>query len=107
MTNSHPLYDCFNMNWLRIILYILGGAALIATAVGGGIIISKKINEKRLKKAVKKEFTEAVKMIINDKSTKKVNVGIFDENNDKIKDLTVESEKGVSDELYVGQEIYL
>lgn len=95
------------MSWVRLLLYVLGGAALVATAVGGGIVISKKINERRLKNAIKKEFTEAVKMIIYDKNTKKVDVGIFDENNDKIKDLTVESEKGVSDELYVGQEIYL
>ena len=79
----------------------------MAVAVTGGIVIRRKINEKRLRKAIRKEFSEAVKMIINDKSTKRVNVGIFDEEDYKIKDLTITSTEGVSDNLYVGQEIYL
>lgn len=95
------------MSWLKILLYALGAVALIGTAVAGGIIIHRKINERRLKRAVRKEFAQAVKMIINDKSTKKVNVGIFDDENCKIKDMDVASDRGVSDEIYVGQEIYL
>ncbi len=92
------------MDWLKI---ILGGAAILAAAVAGGIVIHRKINERRLREAIKKEFTEAVKAIINDKSTKRVDVGIFAEDDCKIKDLTFTSDEGVSDELYVGQEIYL
>ena len=95
------------MDWLKIILCIFGGAAVITASVAGGMVIHRKINERRLKEAIKKEFSNAIKMIINDKSTKKVNVGIFDEENDKIKDLEVTSDDGVSDELYVGQVIYL
>lgn len=92
------------MDWLKI---VLGVAAVLAATVAGGIVVHKKINERRLREYIKKEFAEAVKARINDKSTKRVDVGIFAEDDCKIKDLTFTSEEGVSDELYVGQEIYL
>jgi hypothetical protein len=46
--------------------------------------------------------------MIKEKKKNAVNVGIFDEYDDTIEaNVQFETEQGVSDDLYVGQEIYL
>lgn len=82
----------------------LGGAAVV------GIIaaIADWLTEDSISETILQEerFKDAFKAIINDKTTRKVKVGIFD-SSEKIGDMEIESSKGVSDSLYVGQVIYL
>ena len=94
------------MGWLDILkivaVAIAGGAAVAAT-----VVIAKKITAARLKAKVAEDFSKAIKLKIKDKSTKTVDVGIFGANNQLIAEKTYESEEGISDELYVGQVLYV
>lgn len=94
------------MGWLDILkivaVAIAGGAAVAAT-----VVIAKKITAARLKAKVAENFSKAIKLKINDKSTKTVDVGIFGENDQLIAEKTYKSEEGISDELYVGQVLYM
>ena len=86
----------------------IGGA--IGGAVGGliGWTIGKIIDATTLEDEVKIKYPNALKLLIKEKKKHAVNVGIFGENEDCIEDsVDITSDKGVSDELYVGQEIWL
>lgn len=95
------------------ILYILGCGALggaAGFAAGSTIawVICKIIDETSLKDEVKIKYPNALKLLIKEKKKHAVNVGIFGENEDCIEDsVDITSDKGVSDELYVGQVILL
>ena len=95
------------------ILYIivcgaLGG--LFGGAVGGAIgwTIGKIIDATTLKDEVKVKYPDALKLIIQEKKKNAVNVGIFGKYEECIeKSVDITSDKGVSDELHVRQEIWL
>ena len=95
-----------------ILIIAAGGAigGLIGGTVGGliGWTIGKIIDETSLKNEVKIKYQDALKILIQEKKKNAVNVGIFGEYEKCIEDsVDITSDKGVSDELYVGQEIWL
>lgn len=59
-----------------------------------------------LKKRIKEECPDSFKILIKEKKKNAVKVGIFDENECGLGDMTVKSEEGVSDSIYEGQVIY-
>ncbi len=95
-------------------LFALAANAAVGAAVGGAVgyaagwLVGAFIDEFVLKDAVREEYPEAFKLMIKEKKKTAVNVGIFDECDDTIEaNVLFETEQGVSDSLYVGQEIYL
>lgn len=87
----------------------------LAAGAGAGIVvglicalIDEILSEDSITETVKSrnEFQNAIKAIVNDKSTRKVKVGIFD-STERIGEMEIESTKGVSNSLYVGQVIDL
>lgn len=93
---------------MRIIWSIIWGiiGGLIAL-VFAEIVISVLLDELAIKDAVKQECPEALKAVIEKKKSDAISVGIFDKNYNKIESTTIRSEQGVSDSLFVGQEIYI
>jgi len=83
------------------------------TAVGASLLVSlvtdKFIDDKTIKDTAKnRHASEQLKLLIKDKNTRKVKVGIFDNPTDKhLEDMNLETSKGVSDSLYVGQVLYV
>ena len=95
-------------------LLALAANAAVGAAVGGAVgyaagwMIGAFIDEFVLGDAVREQYPEAFKLMIKEKKKTAVNVGIFDVYDDTIESNVVfETEQGVSDALYVGQEIYL
>lgn len=86
---------------------VLGGA--IGGAVGGifGYVIACIIDEDSIKDVATKNNDNAFKLLIKQKKTKAVKVGIFDDKDDIIEDVEIKSEKGVSSSIYEGQVIYV
>lgn len=81
-----------------IISLILGGAA-----VGIAVLVVSAIKD-----AVKTKYPNAFKILIKEKKKKAVKVGIFDENRRTISNsYEISADEGVSDDIYVGQEIYV
>ena len=101
------------MSIIGAILYFLGcvaagGAAGFAAGSTIAWAIGKIIDADTLKDEVKVKYQDALKLRIQEKKKNAVNVGIFGENEDCIEDsVDITSDKGVSDELYVGQVILL
>lgn len=91
------------MGWLDILKIV----AVAVAGVTAAVVIKKKITAARLKAKVAEDFANAIKLKIKDKSTKTVDVGIFGANNQLIAEKTYKSEEGISDELYVGQVLYV
>lgn len=83
------------------------------TAFGASLLVSlvtdKFIDDKTIKDTAKnRHASEQLKLLIKDKNTRKVKVGIFDKPTDKhLEDMNLETSKGVSDSLYVGQVLYV
>lgn len=86
--------------WLKL---ALGAAALGA----GAIVIRTVINKKKIKEEAKRRCPDALYALIQEKKKNAVNVGIFDEEEDKIDQFDLESESGVDYDLYEGQKIYI
>lgn len=89
------------MFW-KIVAGLLGGAALL----GAGILIYKRITRSTIAEESRKKCPAAFKAIIKSNDTKKVNVGIFDRNDNHLDDLTLQSEKGVDSSLKKGTVVY-
>ena len=91
---------------------IFGGlTAGIGGAFAVGLIcyaISEWLNEDSITETIHREekFQSAIKAIVKDVSTRKVNVGIWD-NTQEIGEMEIESSKGVATSVYRGQVIYL
>lgn len=95
-------------------LLAIAANAAVGAAVGGAVgyaagwLVGAFIDEFVLQDAVREQYPEAFKLMIKEKKKTAVNVGIFDEYDDTIEaNVLFETEQGVSDSLYVGQEIYL
>lgn len=66
------------------------------------------LNSDSVKDTVVKKFPEAFKILIKQKKTKSVNVGIFNKSDYEIKsDVKIEAKERVDDSIYVGQVIYV
>jgi len=87
---------------------ILGALAGVALAGAASYVVYKKITADAIKeKARQLGKSEAFKAMIKSKNTRRVKVGIFDRNENEIADFSMESEGGVSENLRVGQYLYL
>ncbi len=99
-------------------LFIIGGAALLGGAVGGavggaagaflGFVIDVFLDEDSIGDEVLVHYPDALKLLIQEKKSNAVKVGIFGEYDEEIETgVEISSSQGISDNLYVGQEIYL
>ncbi|MCF0184795.1 MAG: hypothetical protein HUK01_10790 [Bacteroidaceae bacterium] len=91
-------------------LLIIGACAAFGYSVGTVVqfVLDVLIDEDTLGNEVQNRYPEALKLLIQQKKRNAVNVGIFDEcDNEIASDVEISSSEGVSDNLYVGQEIYL
>lgn len=87
---------------------LLGGLGGAAVGAGIGFIIGCFIDDDTLRSEIGLRYDDAFILLIEEKKKKSVCVGIFDEEEDIIADgVEIESEQGVSDDLYVGQIIYV
>lgn len=88
---------------------VIGG--VVGGAVGGlvGLVIDVFIDDKTIKDTARsRHANEQLKLLIKDKNTREVKVGIFDKPTDKhLEDMNLETTKGVSDNLYKGQVLYV
>lgn len=89
------------MGWLDIVLGIAAAGAAIAITA----IVVHKITKSIIAKKAKEKFRNAVKAKIKSKTTKKVNVGIFDSQENHLGDIPFEGEEVASD-IRVGDVIY-
>ena len=84
-------------------------APIIAGSVLGAavIIVACKITKEIIAEKACKEFNEAFKAEIQEAKKNAVHVGIFDEEDNTIGEMTIESEKGVDAYIKQGDVIYL
>lgn len=98
------------MIWFLPIIFGGLAAGLGSAAVVGLIcaVISEWLDEDSISETIhnEKRFKDAIKAIVNDKSVRKVKVGIFD-SSEQIGEMEIESSKGVANSVYVGQVIDL
>ena len=96
-------------SFLAAAAYVAAHAAAGA-AIGGaiGYLVGSFIDEVFLTDAIEEKYPDAFKILIKEKKKNAVNVVIFDIDDMTIESsVVIESEQGVSDELYVGQVIYI
>lgn len=91
-----------------------GGAALFGGFAGGaasaliGFVIDVFLDEDSLSDEVRVRYPNALKLLIQKKKKTAVKVGIFnDYKNKPNRSVDISASKGVSDNLYEGQVIYL
>jgi len=107
------LRECLEtMDWsfyLKLFTGPLLGALVPIPGFGGlmfALAVSVLITTALIRSEVKEKVPSAFKAQITSKSTRKVVVGIFDDENKKLKDIEMVSQQGVSDDVYEGQTIY-
>lgn len=83
----------------QILLWTIGGAVTVWA-------VASVINYVLIKEEVKRQIPNAFKAIITSKTTKKIDIGIFSYDDEKIKDIEMTSEEGVDENLSIGQVIY-
>ena len=99
-------------------LIVIGGAALLGGAFGGAVgsvagalisfVIDIFLDEDSIGNEVQVRYPDAIKLLIQDRKKNAVKVGIFGEYDDEIETgVEITSSQGISDDLYVGQVIYL
>lgn len=91
-------------------LFIAGSAVpLIAGGVLGAIVITLAciITKEIIAQMARKKFNKAIKAEIQEAKKNAVHVGIFDEEDNTIGEMTIESEKGVDASIKQGDVIYL
>ena len=89
---------------------VVAGSAAVGGAIGGliGLVIEGILDESSISNEVRIKCPEALKIEIEKKKHMAVDVGIFNKSEDKIATgVEIQSEQGVSDNLYVGQIIYV
>ncbi len=90
------------------ILEIIAGVLLGAGAAAATIWIADKIIDKTTIKAeVKKKAPSAFKALIEKKKKNAVDVGIFTKDDNRIDGIILESDQGISNEIEVGQVLYI
>lgn len=86
---------------------LIGGLYGAAAGAVLGAVVDWFIDEDTLSQAVVEEYDDAFKLLIKEKKKKAVKVGIFDDDNELLDDVEIQSNEGVSDSLYKGQIIYV
>ena len=100
------------MDWsfyLKLLTGPLLGALVPIPGFGGllfALAVSALITTALIRSEVKEKVPNAFKAQITSKSTRKVTVGIFDDDDRKLKDIEMVSQQGISDDVYEGQTIY-
>ena len=84
-------------------------APIIAGSVLGATVITLacKVTKEIIAQKARKKFNEAFKAEIQEAKKNAVHVGIFDEEDNAIGEITIESEKGVDASIKQGDVIYL
>lgn len=94
------------------LLFDLAGELLFGAAVGAAVgtavyLTLEYIDRKSVQKAVNdfklEKCPSAVKAKILSKDTKKVSVGLFSNNGNQLESFEIEADRGVSNDIYVGQ----
>lgn len=91
-------------------LFITGSAVpIIAGSVLGAAVITVacKITKEIIAEKARKKFNKAIKAIIQEAKKDAVYVGIFDNDDNRIGEMTIESEQGVDASIKQGDVIYL
>lgn len=89
------------------------GSFLTGALIGGaggvviGAVVDWFIDDDSLSECITEEYEDAFKLLIKEKKKTAIKVGIFDEEEDLLDDVEIQSEQGVSDSLYVGKVIYV
>lgn len=89
------------------------GSALLGGIIGGaggyalGAIVDWFIDDDTLTESIEEEYDDAFKLLIKEKKNNAVKVGIFNESNDLLDDVEIQSSSGVSNSLYKGKVIYV
>ena len=83
------------------------GGMLIGVFIGWLIDITTIEDTVREKIRNDSRFGNGVKAMIQSKTTRKVKVGIYEENDSHLGDIELESDKGVSSDVRVGHVFYL
>lgn len=87
---------------------LLGLVAIGAALLGTGVYyIAVKIKKHIIAERLREEYEDAFKAEIKRRKENAVDVGIYDKDENKIADVTFESEQGVDASLRVGDMIYL
>jgi len=100
------------MDWsfyLRLLTGPLLGTLVPIPGFGGllfALAVSALITAALIRTEVKEKVPSAFKAQITSKSTRKVVVGIFDDEDKKLKDIEMVSRQGVGEDVYEGQTIY-
>ena len=93
--------------WDTVIKIGVGIAAAIIGAAAAIVVVTI-IDKVALQKAIKEKYQNAAKALIKSKDTKTVVVGIYDDRNRTIDEaMEIKSDSGVSQDIKVGQTIYL
>lgn len=89
------------------------GSAILGGIIGGaagaaiGAIVDWFIDEDSLRNCVSDEYENAFKILIKEKKSQAIDVGIFTDKNELLDEGEIRSESGVSSSLYKGQVIYV
>ena len=95
------------MGWLDV---LCGLGAVLAAGVAvtaAAIVVNEYLDKRALQKAVRQKAPNALKAKIYEMKSKAVKVGVFGEQNQELDTLEIQAERGISDDLRVGQEISL
>lgn len=91
------------------LLLRLAGVAL-ATAVAVSVItvaVNGIITARTIREQAKIKCPQAFKALVTSKGTRKVGVGLFNRNNTKLSEMTLETNEDITENLSVGQVIYI
>ncbi len=86
---------------------LVGYATGYAAGAVLGAVVDWFIDDESLKNCIEEEYDNAFYILIEEKKKSAVKVGIFDYEEDRIEDVELQSESGVSSSLYEGQVIYV
>lgn len=95
------------MGFLDFLEYALWGAVAAAATILV-VSVSVEITQDVIRRRAKEKFERAKYALVKEiKNAKKVKVGVFGNNSSKLGELEIESDKGVSNNVRVGQKIYV
>lgn len=94
---------CFG-DILKYLLIGAGTAAVACLVVGVAVVITQEVIKRRAKEKYRQAKFAFVKQI---KNARKVKIGVFDDYSNELGEMEIESDKGVSNDVRVGQKIYM
>lgn len=95
------------MGFFDYLEYILWGAAAAAATVLV-VSVTVEITQEVIRRRAKEKFERAKYALVKEiKNAKKVKVGVFGNNSNELGELEIESDNGISNNVRVGQKIYV